>query len=94
MLKLDHFAPLVGQCFCLWDEATGAHAAALVEARALTGPAVGSREPFALLFEGPTEPLLPQRIYTLQHPAFESLDIFLVPIGRSAASVRYEAIFN
>lgn len=94
MLKLDHFTPLVGQPFALWDEATGAHAAALLEARALTGPAVGGRVPFALLFEGPSEPLLPQRIYSLQHRAFESLDIFLVPIGRSAAGVHYEAIFN
>jgi hypothetical protein len=94
MLKLDHFAPLVGQTFTLLDEATGAHPAALAEARALPVPPYGERQPFALLFEGPREPVLPQRIYTLQHPAFEALEVFLVPLGQGPSSVQYEAIFN
>ncbi len=94
MLTLDDFTPLVGDAFALVDETTGAHRAALLEARPLNGPELGGRKPFALLFEGPASPLLPQRAYTVQHPAFDTLDIFLVPVGRVAAGVHYEAIFN
>jgi hypothetical protein len=94
MLKLDDFAPLVGEAFALVDGQDGRHSAALVEARALGTPAHGGRQPFALLFEGPGEPALPQCVYRVQHPAIEPLDMFLVPVGRASAGVQYEAIFN
>ena len=53
----------------------------------VTGP--GDR-PFSLVFRGPGEPLLAQRIYRVEHPALGALDLFLVPIGPG----RYEAIFT
>ena len=37
---------------------------------------------------------LPQAIYRLEHAALGPMDLFLVPIGRNAEGVRYEAIFN
>jgi len=46
--------------------------------------------PFSLVFRGPSEPLLPQRIHRLEHPTLGALDLFLVPIGPG----RYEAIFT
>jgi hypothetical protein len=49
--------------------------------------------PFSLVFRGPGEPVLPQRIYRLEHPALGTLDLFLVPIGRQPDGVRYEAVF-
>jgi hypothetical protein len=94
LLSLDHFAPLVGTPFTLVDEATGRHAAALIEARPLNGPEFQGRRPFALLFEGPTQPVLPQRMYALEHPVFDALQIFLVPVARAASGMRYEAVFN
>jgi hypothetical protein len=94
MLKLDDFTPLVGEAFALVDGQDGRHRAALVEARALSTPAHGGRQAFALLFDGPGEPALPLCTYSVQHPALAPVDIFLVPVGRAAAGVQYEAIFN
>ena len=68
----------------------------LVEARRLskiTATAPG-RAPFSLLFRGPKEPILPQRIYPLENEALGRLEIFLVPVGANADGVQYEAIFN
>lgn len=62
----------------------------------------GFRQPFALLFRGPIEPVLPQAIYRLEHDKLGVLELFIVPIGpdeaatpgtRSAA-MRYEAVFG
>jgi hypothetical protein len=53
-----------------------------------------SRQPFSLIFRGPREPLLPQRIYSLQHPSLGTLEIFLVPIGPDGSGQRYEAVFS
>ncbi|MBE0611635.1 MAG: hypothetical protein IH609_19800 [Dehalococcoidia bacterium] len=57
-------------------------------------PVGGGRQPFSLVFRGPANPLLPQAIYRLESDAVEPLEIFLVPIGRDADGVTYEAIFN
>ena len=54
----------------------------------------GGREPFALLFVGPPEPILPQRIYVFQHPGLGQFEIFIVPIGVDGEGTRYEAIFT
>ena len=59
-----------------------------------TLPVGGGRQPFSLVFRGPAKPLLPQAIYRLESDAVEPLEIFLVPIGRDADGVTYEAIFN
>jgi hypothetical protein len=53
------------------------------------------RNPFSLLFAGPSAPFLEQKIYRLRHPQFgEPLDIFLVPISRTADGFIYEAVFS
>lgn len=94
MLSLAQFAPLVGQRFELHDGAAS-YPAALLEARKLNGPPLLGREPFALLFEGPAAPLLPQHTYRVSHPQLRpAAEMFLVPIGRQADGVRYEAIFT
>ena len=58
------------------------------------GAGPGRRAPFSLLFRGPPAPMLPQQIHRLAHPAFGVLAIFLVPIGRDEAGVRYESVFS
>ena len=50
--------------------------------------------PFSVVLEGPATPLLPQAIYPMLHPRHGRLDLFVVPIARDAAHVRYEVIFN
>lgn len=56
------------------------------------------KEPFSLIFFGPSHPVLPQAIYHVDHPALGRLEIFLVPIGpdptRKRSGMRYEAAFN
>lgn len=91
---LAHFAPLVGSRFTLWlDDETGLPAQ-LIEARAGRTPVPGSPVSFSLTFEAPPEPALPQCIYRLQHPQLDPLDVFLVPVARSAAGLQYEAVFS
>ncbi len=63
-------------------------------AAAKTAAARGQRAPFSLFFRGPMKPIMPQRIYTLEHPELGRFDLFLVPIGPDGPGMRYEAVFN
>ena len=51
-------------------------------------------DPFALLFRGPGDKPLPQRLYPLHHETLGELNIFLVPIGIDEKGRYYEAFFN
>ncbi len=53
-----------------------------------------SRSAFSLLFRGPEDILLPQRIYRLEHAEMGTFDLFLVPVGPDQSGQRYEAIFT
>jgi Domain of unknown function (DUF6916) len=53
-----------------------------------------SPRPFALLFYGPPEPGLSQRIYRLENAGFGAIKIFLVPVGKTDDGYIYEALFN
>jgi hypothetical protein len=52
------------------------------------------RAPFSVLFRGPMTPILPQRIYTLEHLHLGTFELFLVPIGPDQSGMRYEAVFG
>jgi hypothetical protein len=54
----------------------------------------GHREAYSLLFLGPPQPVLPQRIYRLSHDGLGELDIFLVPVGPHENEMGYEAVFT
>lgn len=58
------------------------------------GSAPPARTPFSLVFRGPKDPLLSQRIYRFEHESLGDLDIFIVPIGPDDEGVLYEAVFN
>lgn len=60
----------------------------------LTSATPGPGTSFSLVFTGPPEPVLPQRIYRFDHDQLDALVIFIVPIGRDDTGVRYEAVFN
>lgn len=49
---------------------------------------------FSLMFRGPARPVLQQATHTLEHAVLGTLAIFLVPVGRDAQGVQYQAIFN
>ena len=68
----------------------------LIEVRPLgRQPNAPRAEPFALVFAGPAQPRLEQRIYGLDHDRLGSIEIFLVPIGFDpGGGLLYEAVFN
>ncbi|MFT7775634.1 DUF6916 family protein [Roseateles sp.] len=97
-LTLACFEPLVGSSFSLRLDGAAELPARLIAARAGVrvdlGTGLAGRQPFSLTFQAPAEPALPQRIYRLEHPQLEAMDIFLVPVARSAAGLHYEAVFG
>jgi hypothetical protein len=99
-LTHQSFAPHVGTEFRLQLGPDGALPFTLIEAQAVgsaPGPrpdGTARRQPFALLFRGPRQPVLPQRIYRLEHAAMGPLELFIVPIGPDEAGLRYEAVFT
>ena len=97
-LTVENFAPHVGSTFTAKLEGTDHIELQLVEARPV-GPATqplpagAGRAPFSLIFRGPAHPVLPQRIYALEHASLGRLEIFIVPVSADTEGVRYEAVF-
>jgi hypothetical protein len=98
LLTLGDFSPLVGETFRVHVDDGRESAFVLVEAKSLATPGAAPnprrvREPFSLLFHGPGDVRLPQRIYRLEHRALGSREVFLVPVGVRDGGYDYEAIF-
>lgn len=87
------FQPRVGQRFTVVLN-EGDLALELVNVRELPAHSRRQGQPFVLLFRGPRQPVLPQRIYTLAHAELGQLVIFLVPVQGGPAGIEYEAVFN
>lgn len=68
---------------------------AKVSARQRADAPDANHEKFSLVFSGPKEPLLAQRIYRFEHPQIGSFEIFIVPIVTQQERTQdYQAIFN
>jgi hypothetical protein len=97
-LTLADFLPETGKRFRIEPGDLSALEVELVAATDLSrGKLAAGRMPFSLLFRGPFQPVLPQRIYAVQPveaSALERIEIFLVPVGPDESGMRYEAIFN
>lgn len=94
-LTVESFVPHVGTSFSAHLAAGDILPLELTQAQPVGPPPhPGSRQQFALHFRGAGPRILQQAIYRLEHPAFEALEIFLVPVGRDGASILYEAIFT
>jgi hypothetical protein len=94
-LSIETFAPLLDDDFRVPLDPHPALELRLAEVAGTGDPArPDGRVPFSLLFRGPAAPILPQRIYRLEHARLGALDLFLVPLEPDAAGARYEAIFN
>ena len=74
------------------DDSNGFDTELIEISEAEAGPGA-SRAPFSLVFRGPREIVLPQRIYALEHAELGRFEIFLVPIGPDEVGMRYEAVF-
>jgi hypothetical protein len=93
-LTVERFAPTVGDVFALHGATPEPLRLELEAARSHDAPGAGTRTPFSLFFRGPVEPVLPQRIYRLEHAGLGTLEIFLVPVGHDATGTAYEAVFG
>ena len=94
-LTHDDFLSSLNQKFVVHHDA-GTLEAELIECRKLASPGGPStrRQPFAILFRGPRQPVLVQRIYKFEGGSMGPLEIFIVPVGPDANGMRYEAIFS
>lgn len=92
---LDRFEPLLDEPFEISD-GSGTVIATLIEAvdlRETQGAGLRSRQ-FSLVWRGPPGAVLPQRIYSVRHPAIGTRELFLVSIGSGEDGARYEAVFT
>ena len=96
MLALEDFSDKLGQDFHLSHPNLPSIPFSLTEAEGLTMRRAppGMRPPFSLVLLAREQRVLPQGIYRLEHAALGAVEIFLVPIGRDAAGVSYQATFN
>jgi len=51
-------------------------------------------ENFSLLFRGPVDRVLPQKIYPFESKQLGQFELFIVPIGQDQSGTKYEATFN
>jgi hypothetical protein len=92
----EDFADKVGHVFALSEQDVPAIPLTLTEAEPLRSSHTkqGIRPPFSLVFLAREPHILPQRLYRMEHDELGELTIFLVPIGRDAEGVSYQATFN
>ena len=88
------FSGHLGETFRIYPEDAGPLEVELTSATGLgEDPEHGGR-PFSIVFRGPKDVLLSQRIYRMEHAEIGAFELFLVPIGPDEAGLRYEAVFT
>jgi hypothetical protein len=95
-LVFEDFAGRVGEVFVVGEPTFPAIPLTLTEAEPLParmGPK-GMRPPFSLIFLAKDPRVLAQRLYRMEHEELGAVTIFLVPVGKDAAGVSYQAVFN
>jgi len=91
-VNVERFAPLVNSKFTVNARTANAVALKLVSAQSIDSDPNGRS--FSLLFTGPANHVLEQRIHELQHEELGVLNVFMVP-HHSDRDVRYYGVlFN
>jgi hypothetical protein len=95
VLRFEDFEDKISQTFTINEDGFPATALTLTEAELLP-PRVtpGGRPPFSLIFVAKDDRVLPQRLYRIEQAGLGTIALFLVPVGRDAAGVQYQALFN
>ena len=91
---VETFSGHLGEVFRMYPDASNPLEVELISATGLGEASDGHRQPFSLVFRGPGDVLLPQRIYRMEHSEIGTFELFLVPIGPDEEGLRYEAIFT
>ena len=96
VLRFEDFGDKVGQTFTITEAGLPAVPLTLVEADLLRTHALppGGRPPFSLIFLFGDREMLPQRLYQVTHDTLGTVTLFLVPVGRNASGIQYQALFN
>jgi len=95
--SLVDFGSCVGDEFRIAAEPGNAVRLTLVDTTPLTAIlSLPARQAFSLIFRGPKNRPLDQRIHNLEHERLGRFDLFLVPIGPGVDGngPYYQAIFN
>jgi len=98
-LTYHDFSKAVKSKFVVWVESQDSLEFELTE---VTTPRItvaggakkSTYENFALLFKGPANRILPQKIYRFESPALGGFELFVVPTDQDAAGIQYQATFN
>lgn len=90
-IHASHFNACLKTAFQVTDESGAQTTLELIE---VTEHASSAMETFSLIFKGPADAPLAQKIYQFRQQQLGELSIFIVPIGRAAEEMRYEAVFN
>ena len=105
-LTKEMFSQYLDEKFHVHVESDNVVELELIEVTALTphsseakregaSPSVLRREPFSIVFRGPNEYPLVQRMYRIEHDRMESIgDVFMTPVGADEHGRYYEAVFN
>jgi hypothetical protein len=90
-LDESYFKDRIGHPFTAsWE---GKSASLLLKSVERLGP-TRKGSAFAAYFEGSGAPTLPQGTYRLRDAGGETIEIFIVPIGRTDGGICYEAVFT
>jgi hypothetical protein len=90
-LKLGDFSPHLESVFDM--QAAGSTIPLKLAKADPAGQSGRAGGAFSLLFVAPAGPWQPQAIYLIQHPAFGTMEIFLVPVGPLQGGNGYQAVF-
>lgn len=92
----EDFEPCLNGRFSVKTEQENGPQLELIEIKPLgeRSPDARIRQPFSLLFRGPSEPMLPQQMYQLENPDCGELLLFLVPVGPDEKGMLYDTVFN
>ncbi|MBD8890940.1 DUF6916 family protein [Roseibium litorale] len=91
-LTIDDFKPVEGEVFSV-SAGNEAVDLMLVEVKAM-GSGLREGGAFSLLWQGPSDPFLPQSIYRFGHDGLGQHDFFVVPVAEKNVGFQYEVIFT
>lgn len=92
-LSAQQFAGALRSKFQVMAEGSPPLSLELISVTEQSAPNAGF-EAFSLLFNGPTDPPLAQKIYRFTHEQLGAFDLFIVPVSANSGGRQYEAVFN
>lgn len=92
-IPAEDFESLLGQAIACRSDA-GELTLVLVQVERSPYPTGRAQPGFSLLLRGPLQPCLGQGLLALPHPRHGELVLFFSPLGRDAAGMQYQIVFN